>query len=90
MHITDIAPKGLWDRAIKEGKIRVSSHPSKKLYIYNYTQKMQNSGKWNDALLVSRGLIVDSEIWTINIDWKGRSCPLDEITGHEDSRSFTS
>ena len=44
-----------------EGYITKRKHPAADLYIYNYTQKTQYEGLWNEYTLMCRGLILDSE-----------------------------
>lgn len=43
-----------------EGFIIRQTHPTLPLHIFNYSQKAQYEGMWNDITLQSRGLILDS------------------------------
>ena len=47
------------DEYIEQGYIRVAQHPTKPLKIYNYTQKTQFEGFWNDITMQCRGLVLD-------------------------------
>lgn len=58
MHINELINPASLDHDIKEGFIRVQTHPSLPLKIYNYTEKAQFSKHWNKATLTCRGLIV--------------------------------
>lgn len=44
---------------IEQGYIRVAPHPTKPLKIYNYTQKTQFEGFWNEITMECRGLVLD-------------------------------
>lgn len=46
---------------IKDGYVRVQKHPTKDLYIYNYTQKTQSERKWDDITRKCRGLVLNSK-----------------------------
>ena len=46
---------------IKDGYISERKHPECEYYIYNYTQKTQYEGLWNEDTMNCRGLILDSE-----------------------------
>jgi RNA ligase len=49
---------------IAEGYISKRKHPTRELYILNYTSKCQIDRMWNEATVMCRGLIVDDK-WTI-------------------------
>ena len=44
---------------IDDGLIRSQTHPTEDLIIYNYTQKCQVEGAWDEVTLMARGLILD-------------------------------
>ncbi len=46
---------------ISEGYVRMTKHPEKPLYIYNYTAKAQYGNMWNEVTLLCRGLILDEQ-----------------------------
>jgi hypothetical protein len=46
-------------RLIDDGLVSVQKHPKANLFIYNYTQKAQFSGMWDELLIQCRGLILD-------------------------------
>ena len=48
-------------RMIELGYIRVQEHPSLPLKIYNYTDKAQMDGVWNDTTRACRGLVLDDK-----------------------------
>ena len=43
----------------EEGKIFLNSHPTKPLWIANYTPQVQFKGEWSELLMMCRGLVVD-------------------------------
>ncbi|WP_027343617.1 RNA ligase [Hamadaea tsunoensis] len=45
---------------IDAGHVRIQTHPSLPLVIYNYTEQCAYEGAWNDVTLACRGLIIDS------------------------------
>ena len=47
------------EQYIKDGYIRVQKHPTKPLFIYNYTQQTQMERKWDEITRVCRGLVLD-------------------------------
>lgn len=47
------------EKLVETGYIVKRKHPDKELYIYNYTNKTQFDGLWNEETMVCRGLIVD-------------------------------
>jgi RNA ligase len=55
---------------ILDGLIRVQSHPSLPLFIYNYTEKAQFEKRWNDYTLNCRGLILDDAGKVVARPWK--------------------
>lgn len=46
---------------IKQGYIRATKHPTRPLWIYNYTQKTQSEGFWNELTMMCRGLVLDEK-----------------------------
>ena len=49
------------EKLIKDGYISKRKHPTKDLWIYNYTNKTQWEKHWNDWTLRCRGLIMDEK-----------------------------
>lgn len=49
----------LVDKEVEAGYINVNKHPTEDLWIYNYTNQAMFDGRWNEATMVCRGLIVD-------------------------------
>ena len=49
----------LIEQMVAEGYILVQKHPSADIYIYNYSKSCSLEGKWNEATLQCRGVIVD-------------------------------
>ena len=47
------------EKYIEGGYIRVAKHPSKPLFIYNYTPKTQAERKWDNVTMACRGLVLD-------------------------------
>ena len=45
----------------KEGLLYKQVHPSLPLTIWNYTEKVQYEGLWDDITLMSRGLVTDDK-----------------------------
>lgn len=53
---------GLINDYVRQGYIRVQTHPKyENLRIYNYTEKTQYEGFWNEETLMCRGLVMDGE-----------------------------
>lgn len=48
-----------FDEYITAGFLRKQKHPSEELFIWNYTEKCQFGGMWDEITLMSRGLITD-------------------------------
>jgi len=60
-HVSEIFDvKDLTD-AIAAGWVRVQSHPTEPLFIYNYTESAQYKRHWDKVTLACRGLILDIE-----------------------------
>lgn len=59
MKINDLLDADELAAAIDGGYIRVQTHPTLSLAIYNYTEKAQYEGVWNTATRTCRGLIVN-------------------------------
>jgi RNA ligase len=57
-------------RQIEEGWVRLQSHPTLPLFIYNYTERAQFARHWNDYTLACRGLICDSDGVVVARPWK--------------------
>lgn len=51
----------LIEQMVAEGYINVEKHPSEDIYIYNYSKTCSLEGKWNEATLQCRGVIVDKD-----------------------------
>lgn len=49
------------EEMLSEGYVRMTKHPERPLYIYNYTAKAQYEGKWNSVTMLCRGLILDED-----------------------------
>lgn len=54
--------KELLKEMLKQEYVMVQTHPTAELYIYNYTRKAQFENLWNEITLLTRGLILDSEM----------------------------
>lgn len=61
LHLTDLFPETELEAAIASGYVRVQSHPSLPLRIYNYTEKAQYAHYWTPVTRTCRGLIVDAD-----------------------------
>jgi RNA ligase len=61
MRVRELINPDLMRKMYEGGYIRIQSHPSLPLSLYNYTEKAQFQRMWNTATLNSRGLIVDDE-----------------------------
>lgn len=61
MHINELINPASLRHDLDQGFIRVQTHPTLPLRIYNYTEKAQFSKHWNKATLTCRGLIVDND-----------------------------
>jgi RNA ligase len=49
------------EKLIQEGYVIAQKHPQADLWIYNYSQKTQYEGYWNEITLHCRGLILNKE-----------------------------
>ena len=47
------------EEMISSGYVRMTKHPERPLYIYNYTAKAQYEYMWNEVTMLCRGLILD-------------------------------
>ncbi len=47
------------EEMITSGYVRMTKHPERPLYIYNYTAKTQYEYMWNEVTMLCRGLILD-------------------------------
>lgn len=52
--------KNILEGYVAKGLLYSQSHPTLPLTIYNYTDKVQWEGLWDDITLMSRGLVVDN------------------------------
>ncbi len=68
--VTEIFAVEDLEREIKDGWVRVQTHPYRNLKIYNYTEKAQFERHWNDVTLNCRGLILDGDYNIIARPWK--------------------
>lgn len=48
-----------YQQLIDDGYLTVTKHPEADLWLYNYTEKTQYEGAWNDTTLSCRGLILN-------------------------------
>lgn len=49
------------EEMISSGYVRMTKHPERPLYIYNYTAKAQYEYMWNEVTMLCRGLILDEQ-----------------------------
>jgi len=56
-HLGDIVDLELMERMIDEGFVHRKTDETGRLFIHNYAQRAQYDNEWNDATLISRGLI---------------------------------
>lgn len=49
------------EEMITSGYVRMTKHPERPLYIYNYTAKAQYEYMWNEVTMLCRGLILDEQ-----------------------------
>lgn len=61
LHIEDLIPPDDLRHALDEEFVRIQTHPTAPLTIYNYTEKAQYARFWNAATRQCRGLIVDHD-----------------------------
>ena len=54
--------KKLLKQMLDERMVIVQKHPAADLFIYNYTNKAQYEGVWNEVTLQCRGLILDADM----------------------------
>lgn len=59
VHVHDLIDPALLAEMVEQRYVNVTAHPFSNLRIYNYGQRAQFDGVWNDATLQCRGLIVD-------------------------------
>lgn len=57
--MSDFPPIDLINQRVAEGYIRTQHHPDLPLRIFNYTQKTQYEGMWDEATTICRGLILE-------------------------------
>ena len=70
--------KELLDKYVADGWLISQNHPTLPLEIYNYSQKTQYEGHWDDVTISCRGLIVDSETGEVIIR------PFQKFFNHEE------
>ena len=51
----------LLKQMMNDGFVHAQKHPTRDLFIYNYTPKAQYERVWNDVTLMCRGLILDAQ-----------------------------
>ena len=51
----------LLKQMINDGYVHAQKHPTRNLFIYNYSPKAQYERVWNDVTLMCRGLILDGQ-----------------------------
>lgn len=61
VHFGELFDPTRLDAAIAEGLVRVQTHPTEPLRIFNYTEKAQFAQAWDEVTLSCRGLIVDQD-----------------------------
>src|ERR1700735_1376579 len=75
--------KQLLQQMLDERMVIVQKHPGADLFIYNYTNKAQYEGVWNEITLQCRGLILDAERNIVSRPFKKffnlEEYPADEI-----------
>ncbi len=59
--LTDIFDFNALAAAVDGGLVRVQSHPALPLRIFNYTEKAQYDGAWDEVTLACRGLIAHTD-----------------------------
>lgn len=74
--------KKLIIQCVNEGLINVKKHPTEYLYIYNYSQEVQYERLWNEATVIARGLILDSEMNVVARPF-GKFFNIEEHEEHE-------
>jgi T4 RnlA family RNA ligase len=52
----------LLNQMVSEGYVHYQKHPTRDLFIYNYTQSAQYNRVWNEVTLMCRGLIMDASL----------------------------
>lgn len=57
----DVVDYKLFSQEVRDGYIRVRSHPEASLQIASYSERTQYENHWNAATLLARGLIVDRD-----------------------------
>lgn len=73
--------KEILDAYVAEGWLMSQVHPTLPLAIYNYTQKTQYDGHWDDVTLACRGLIVDSSTGKVIIKPFPKFFNYEEVKG---------
>lgn len=61
LHISDLLDLDDLDAAIEGGFVRVQTHPTKPLRVFNYTAKTQYDRAWTSVTTQCRGLIADED-----------------------------
>lgn len=61
VNISEIAPKELWESELAKGNINAQTNLDETLRIYKYSKETQYTKNWNEATLVSRGIILDND-----------------------------
>ena len=74
MKLTNIP---LIEQMVAEGYILVQKHPTEDIYIYNYSKSCSLEGKWNEATMQCRGVIVDK-------DYNILARPFDKFFNYEE------
>lgn len=68
-HVSKIFDVQDLTNAVAAGWVRVQTHPTEPLYIYNYTEATQYKRMWNKVTLACRGLILDSDMNIVARPW---------------------
>lgn len=61
MNITDMLDTDNLARHVEAGTVAMVRHPSEPVRLYNYTQRCQFTGAWDNETKSARGLIVDDD-----------------------------
>jgi RNA ligase len=70
IHVSNIFPVDDLEEEIAAGNVRMQSHPTLPLNIYNYTEKTQFDRRWNKVTLNCRGLILDDKMNIVARPWE--------------------
>jgi RNA ligase len=58
------------NKYFEEGLVYKQVHPTLPLTIWNYTEKVQYEGLWDDVTLQTRGLVTDDmKRWMVHLEY---------------------